>query len=272
VESSNAQRSGRYADVAGTRVYLQEWGAGPTLLCLHGLGGGTHFFGALGQNLSNRVNTVAVDFPGPGLSAATSRFSFDEAARLIVELIRHDSLTAPVLLGHSMGTIVALEVVRQAPDLVRGLVLVGGLPEPRTEARARLAARIEHVRRHGMAGLGEHVAAANFARQTREERPEVAAVFARAFEMQDADAYIATAEALCRWTARPLPPLEHVRCLVITGEEDLYAPPDSVGDFVRALPPDTRFEILRGCGHLPFLEQPPAFAEIVAGFLDGVDG
>jgi len=66
----------------------------------------------------------------------------------------------------------------------------------------------------------------------------------------------------------PLPPLDGVKCLAITGEEDRYAPPDAVRKFADQLPEGTRVEVMRDCGHLPFLEQPEAFAEIVERFLD----
>src|SRR5207247_47391 len=129
------------------------------------------------------------------------------------------------LIGHSLGTIIALEAIRRAPGLVAGFLAVGGLPEPLPDARARIASRIETIRRDGMIGLGRGVAAANVAARTARERPEVAGLIARLFEMQPIDGYLATAEALTIWTRRPLPPLDGVCCGVVTGEEDRYAPP-----------------------------------------------
>ena len=75
------------------------------------------------------------------------------------------------------------------------------------------------------------------------------------------------ADALSTWIARPLPPLGGVACLVITGEEDRYAPPDAIRTFARDLPAATRIEIMRDCGHLPFLEDPAACAALIQAFL-----
>ena len=267
----------RFVHAGGTRVCLDDWGAGtPVLLCLHGLGGGTHFFGALGAALAEqcRCRTVAIDLPGSGLSPLplTGAFSFDAAADLVVEILRaeHEHIQQPVhLLGHSMGTILALEVIRRAPDLVASLIVVGGLPEPLAGARSRILERVDKIRRHGIAGMGTEVVAANFSNRSQRERPELTALFAKLFERQDPAAYSSTAEALAAWTARELPPLGEMPCLVITGEEDRYAPPDAIEAFARTLPPPprTRIEIMRDCGHLPFLEQPAAFAAIVSSFL-----
>jgi pimeloyl-ACP methyl ester carboxylesterase len=258
---------GRHATLAGARVYVEEWGRGPTLLCLHGLGGGSYFFGGLGAALAGSYRTLALDFPGSGVSPALPLFSFDALAEIVVDLAAHE--TGPVLcvLGHSMGTIVALEAFRRQRHLARGFIAVGGLSEPLPSARSRIAERAEAIRRSGMTGLGGAVAAANFSRATLDDRPELVTLFARLFETQPPGGYVGAAEALARWTSREPPPLKDVRCLAMTGEEDLYAPPDAAGAFARTLPVGTRLEILPGCAHLPFLEQPRACATIIERFL-----
>ena len=103
--------------------------------------------------------------------------------------------------------------------------------------------------------------------RTSSERPEVTGLVARLFELQPSEGYVATAEALTGWTARPLPRLDEVRCLAVTGDEDRYAPPEAVRAFARTLPATTVVQVMEGCGHLPFLEQPAAFAEIVGRFM-----
>jgi pimeloyl-ACP methyl ester carboxylesterase len=243
----------------------------PLLLCLPGLGGGAHFFGELGPALAPDCRTIAIDLPSP--------FSFAAAADLLVSLARRErepecereqaggAARDIYLLGHSMGTILALEAIRRAPDLAAGLIIVGGLPEPLPDARTRIRNRAEALRLRGIAGMGADVVAANFSQRSRNERPELTAWFAARFERQDPATYADTADALAAWTARALPPLDHVPCLVITGEEDRYAPPDAIRAFARTLPDKTRVEIMRDCGHLPFLEQPAAFAAIVSAFL-----
>ena len=256
-----------FSDLSGTRLFVQEWGEGFPLIGLHGLGGGGHFFAPLGAALEARVHLIAPDLPGCGHSTAASSFSFDECAEAVVALARKTGWSRIGVLGHSMGTIVALEAVRREPSLAAALVLAGGLPEPLPQARARFAARVERVERSGLAGLAQEVVDANFSERTRHERPDLTAFFGRAFELQSAERYLEATRALAAWTARPLPPLERVACLVVTGEEDRYAPPDAVRRFAAALPAGTRTEVLGGCGHLPFLERPVAFADLIGGFL-----
>jgi 3-oxoadipate enol-lactonase len=255
-----------FVEAAGARVHVASWGVGPVVLCIHGLGGGTHFFAALGPLLASSHRVVAVDLPGSGLSPPLPRFSFECCAEITVALARR--CAGPVhLLGHSMGTIIAIEAIRRAPALVSSLVAVGGIPEPLAASRARIRARAAVARERGLLGLGPDVVEANFSARTRLERPELTGLFAALFERQDADAYAATAEALARWEAPALPRLDAVRCFVATGEEDRYAPPDAAGAFAESLSVGTRFEVMRDCGHLPMLEQPREFARLVSHFL-----
>lgn len=251
------------------RIAVERWGnAGPALLCLHGLGGSTAFFEALGPALSHRARVVAFDFPGSGRSATPRDISFDALASAAVDVARE--IDPPLyLLGHSMGTIVALEAVRLAPALASGVLAVGGLRQARADASERIAARIALIEERGMAGLGGSVAAANVSARTRAERPGVVARVSSIFEAQPQGGYLATARALVAWKARPLPALDAVRCLAITGAEDRYAPPEDVRMFAADLPGSPDAVIVPGCGHLPFLEDPHAFGQIVDRFLAG---
>ncbi len=256
---------GGFIEVAGRRVFVEEWGSGPPLLCLHGLGGGTHFFSELGPLLSARHRTIAFDFPGAGQSPSTLPISFEAFAEIVVALAASLNVSDPTLLGHSMGTIIGLEAIRVSPRLTSRFIAVGGVPEPPDSARARISARIATIRSNGISGLGKDAVAGNVSARTNATRPDITARLAEHFDRQSGDGYVAIAEALAGWTARPLPPLDGVKCLAITGEEDRYAPPEAVRKFAEQLPQGTRVEVMRDCAHLPFLEQPAEFAEIVEG-------
>lgn len=274
--SSETRTQCGFVEIGGARLYLEAWGAtgAPVLLCLHGLGGGTHFFGALGAHLADQCRTIAIDLPGSGLSprldaGTPPAFSFDAVADLLGSLARSEHARGPAvcLLGHSMGAILALEMIRRTPELAAGLIVVGGLPEAPPSARQRIRDRIAVIRERGIAAVSTEVAAANFSRRSQTERPELIACFAKLFASHNAAGYADTASALAAWTARELPPLDRVSCLAVTGEEDRYAPPDAVRAFARTLPAATRVEIMRDCGHLPFFERPAAFNAIVSAFL-----
>src|SRR4051794_14726208 len=108
---------------SGDRMYFDEYGGGaaadpdtadrrPTLVALHGLGGGGYFFAGVGRSQAARGRRVICpDLPGSGLSPRGDRpVTFDRCADAVVELIERKAAAAggPVaLMGHSMGTIIA---------------------------------------------------------------------------------------------------------------------------------------------------------------------
>jgi 3-oxoadipate enol-lactonase len=99
------------------------------------------------------------------------------------------------------------------------------------------------------------------------DQPEVVAAFERHFEQQTVAAYVRCCRMLLDANAGAIVGTVGVPCLAITGEDDHYAPPGAVAEFLDHLPHPARLEVIAGCGHLPFLEQPAAFAAAVKAFL-----
>ncbi len=85
---------------------------------------------------------IAVDMPGfgesPGVVGAEAP---GDLGRLVVQAARGLGLGPVAIVGHSLGAIVALEMALGAPDLVRGLVLVGPPEREAVRRRSRLLTR-----------------------------------------------------------------------------------------------------------------------------------
>lgn len=262
--------SDRFTCRSGVKVYLEDSGSGIPILALHGLGGGSWFFNGLARRLVDDYRVIALDLPGTGRSEAPpGRISVPAWVADIEDVVLHYIGEPVVLIGHSMGGILALTAAAAWPGSLRATVFVGALPEARQEIKDRLALRIDAVTRRGMAGTGTAVAAANFAAATIEREPELVALFERLFEAQDPEAYIRCCRILMQASAAGLPPRVKVPCLSISGAGDHYAPPDLVTSFVREIP-DCSQQILSDCGHFPFLEQPDAFTAHLRAFIQRV--
>lgn len=106
-------------------MHYQEWGAGDPLIALHPLALESTAFAGVGKELSNLgLRTLAVDLPGFGQTPiGEERLTPAVLAEPVIELAR--SLERPpILMGMSLGGRVALEVAFQAPEAVRGVVLI----------------------------------------------------------------------------------------------------------------------------------------------------
>jgi pimeloyl-ACP methyl ester carboxylesterase len=249
----------------GSSIYLEDSGRGRVpVLALHGLGGGAYFFRGLAERLQPRYRLLAVDLPGTGRSVSgTPLWSIDSWIADLCELAATRIGAPAVLLGHSLGTIVALQMAERCPQHARALIAVGGLPRARPEIRQRLAQRAAHVAQSGMSGLGAQVAAGVFSPASFRARPEAIAMFERLFEAQPPDAYLRAIDILVRASAEPAVPLVQVPCTAITGEDDQYAPPEAVRVFASSLPVACPTHVIPACAHMPFFEAPDEFAALV---------
>ena len=72
---------------------------------------------------------VAVDLPGHGGSDGPAPTTIADTADWLASLLTGAELAPAHLVGHSMGSLVALETAARHPDLVRSLVLLGAAPE-----------------------------------------------------------------------------------------------------------------------------------------------
>jgi 3-oxoadipate enol-lactonase len=206
-------------------MHVEDAGTGPPVLALHGLGGGAYFFGGFARRLQPSYRVLSVDLPGTGRSRGDGPPSIDTWIDRLGRLIDDASAAPVVLLGHSLGTIVALHAYAAWPDRIKALVFAGGLPRVRPPIRERLSARLAALEgARDLTGWGSSVSPGVFSPATLAGQPELVALFERLFEAQPLDAYVAATRVLLDADATPLVGSVRVPCLAVTGADDQYAP------------------------------------------------
>lgn len=133
---------GRFLTVDGLRLhYIDTGGRKPPILLLHGNGSMVKELEISGMiaKLSAKHRVVAFDRPGFGHSERPRSRAWTPAAQadLIQAAMGKLGLKSATVIGHSWGTLVALELALRHPGFVRGLLLIGGFYFP--EARRDLA-------------------------------------------------------------------------------------------------------------------------------------
>jgi magnesium chelatase accessory protein len=109
--------------------HLQEMGAGPCVLLLHGAGGSTHSFRDLIPLLAEGFRVVAVDLPGQGFTRMGTklRCGLRPMAEDLAALVRAEGWAPAAIVGHSAGGALALRLAQilapesSAPPRVVGL-------------------------------------------------------------------------------------------------------------------------------------------------------
>jgi len=241
-------------------------GAGPSLLCIHGLGGSSNTWTPLMDAFSG-FQVIRPDLPGSARSPLPGRplsieGYVESMARVIDELGGEPVHVA----AHSLGTIVAQHLALRHPAKVRSLALFGPLTSPPDAGRPGIRARAA-LAREGEAALQEIAdAIVNGATssRTKAQQPAVLALVRESVMRQPPEGYAQSCEALADAQAADLERLG-IPALLVTGDEDGVAPPVNVQAMAGRIA-GSRHTILQGCGHWTTFEQPQACAEAFAAF------
>lgn len=119
------QRTSSTIDLDGDVHFVDYGGEGDPIVLVHGLGGSHVNWWALGPLLAERYRVLALDLPGFGRTMPAGRRSTVSANTDLLRRFIVKVAGAPVVLvGNSMGGMIALHVAARAPDLVDGLVLL----------------------------------------------------------------------------------------------------------------------------------------------------
>jgi pimeloyl-ACP methyl ester carboxylesterase len=100
--------------------------AKPTVVMIHGVLNDHSVWILQSRYLANHSwNVLALDLPGHCRSGGTPAASVEDAADWVLALLDAAGVTKAVLVGHSFGSLVALEAASRAPTRISQLVLVG---------------------------------------------------------------------------------------------------------------------------------------------------
>jgi pimeloyl-ACP methyl ester carboxylesterase len=282
-------------DIEGPVFVADYGGDGPVMLLVHGLGGAHLNWMAVAPQLTAHHRVYALDLPGFGRSPLAGRRSTIAAnVDLLTRAITRLSPGPIVLVGNSMGGLLSLGVAARHPTLVDALVLVDpAVPAPRGEFPPRLDSvsrtfiATAFMPRWGAKRLSRAVARLGPESLVRETMRLVSADPSR-IEPTVVDAHIALeAERLAdsawhesfysatrslvailalkrrafRWVDEVVAPT-----LLLQGDRDRLVPLASARN-IASMRPDWEYHEFAGAGHVPMLEVPGEFVEVLSDWL-----
>lgn len=260
-------------DLNGRTLSVIEAGDGPrTLVLLHGIGSSARSWTTLLPILAPHVRCLAWDLPGYGGSDpldVEKPIALDYLPVLDSWLTR-EAVERPIILGHSLGALIAGEAARQWPDRVAGLILADpasghGLTTAH-EWPTGLTRRISDLQSLGQPAFAAVRAprmcapeASIAARQTTER--EMARVKMPGYAQAVALLAQADLAAILPHTACPL--------TFMVGAEDRVTPPAGVRRLAAVRPEADCIE-LPGAGHAGYVETPSLYAAPILAMLEQV--
>jgi pimeloyl-ACP methyl ester carboxylesterase len=241
----------------GIRLNVTQRGpaAGPAVLMLHGYSDSSVSYSRVLPLIPDDVRVIVPDQRGHGDSdRPDSGYTIDDFANDAILLLQALEVPQAIVVGHSMGTLVARRVAEKAPERVLRLVLVNGALSVRNEAVAELRREVsalndpvdpEFVRTFQTSMIEQPVPDDFVERVIHESRKVPARVWKDAMEGMWSDA----------------PAAHTIRCpaVVLGGDRDIVFTVEEQEAFAAAIP-GAKFELFSGFGHALPWEEPKAIA------------
>jgi 3-oxoadipate enol-lactonase len=242
----------------------------PPVVLLHGVGGNkAQWAGQLEHLAREGWRAFAWDMPGYGASAAPDGdYSFEMLAGALGRLLDRHDIGRAILVGHSMGGMVALETWARFPGRIAGLVLACtsarfGSPDGAWQQRF-IGERVAPLDAGlGMEGLARRLVPAMMTAAATQDALAAAIGVMSAVPEQT---YRRALAALLTFDRRDALPSIAVPVLALAAAEDVQAPPGVMEKMASRIP-GAEFAVLPGCGHLANFERPELFDAAIAGFL-----
>lgn len=230
---------------------------------------------ALGTDLSIWDETCAAfprhrilrfDLRGHGRSdVPPPPYSLGRLVRDTESLMDHFAIKDAVVVGVSLGGMVAQGLAAKRLDLVRALVLSN--TAVRIGGPGLWRARIEEVAAKGLAAYAPGAMARIFGPRWQEApaMPRIRALLAGT----DPQGWTGCAGAIAAADLYTSTATLRLPTLVIAGARDGTTPPDLVKETAELIP-GARYHLMRDAGHLPMVERPAEFAALLAEFLGAI--
>lgn len=134
---------GQLPESLKTRLSVRVEGEGPDVVLIHGLGASSRSFTPLANALAQDHRVVVPELPGHGKNMDDGRpVSVPRFAHEVALALRELKVENAIVLGHSMGAQVAIELARSHPHLVRHLIIAAPAVNDREATLFRQARRL----------------------------------------------------------------------------------------------------------------------------------
>ena len=249
-----------------------------TVVFLHGIGGGKKGFqSSVNFFADHGFRALAWDMPGYGTSQLHGTLSFESLAASLETLLDAAQVEKAVLVGHSMGGMVALQAYTHCPSRIAGMVIAASSPAfghqdgdfQRQFVAQRLApldagqsmADVANRLIPGMVGPDSLTEGAGLA-----QYPAGLALAHACMSAVPPSTYRAALNALVKFEQRAALPSIKVPTLCLAGEHDKTAPPEVLRRMAQKIE-GAEYECIAGVGHLMGFEKEAPFHDAVLNFL-----
>lgn len=257
----------RFKQVNGLTLHYKVEGKpdGPTVIFINSLGTDLRIWDDVVPHFVDHYQVMRFDKRGHGLSdCPPAPYTIREMTLDLVGLMDTLALKRATIVGLSVGGMIAIDAAANFPERVIRVILSDTAPKIGTAERWN--ERINTVREHGIAHLGEAILDRWFTPSFAEDNPAAHHGFLNMLTRLPAEGYAGVCEAIRDADLTESAKMIAQDVLVLGGDQDASTPPDFVQEATSVIP-NVRFQLIVGAGHLPCVEQPEKTASAILQFL-----
>jgi 3-oxoadipate enol-lactonase len=247
-------------------VNAAQSGDGPPLLLFHSLLSDRASFDAIAPALSRSFRVLVPELPGFGQSPAVRGDFADVADRMAEAVSDAAAGQDAIVLGNGYGGFVALQMAIRHPAVAAKLVLADCGAAFSEAGRAAFRNMAAASKAKGLAAITDVAMLRLFAPDFQAAYPELMQERRAAFLKTDPAVFEAACAALAALDLRPELVKVKAPVLVLVGEHDEATPPPMSHELATLLP-NARLQVIPGCAHVPQLQAPGLFLDMIGGFL-----
>ena len=251
----------------GVRLHVSDEGPrdGFAVVFANSLGTDFRVWDAVLPHLPEGLRLIRYDKRGHGLSdCPAAPYHMGDLVKDAAGVMDTLKVRSALFVGLSIGGIIAQGLAAERPDLVRAMVLADtgakiGTPQMWED-------RVAAVRAGGIEALEGPILERWFSKDFRENRQGELAAWRHMLCRTPVEGYAGCSLAIAETDLVESTSRLSLPTLAIVGSEDGSTPPDLVRETADLIS-GSRFEVIRGAGHLPCVEQPQEMARLITEFM-----
>jgi pimeloyl-ACP methyl ester carboxylesterase len=255
----------------GLDIHHEIQGEGPPIVFVHGLGATANVWHAQGTTRGKSYQVIIYARSGSGRSQqAREGYSIDAWTDELAGLLDCLAVPSAVVVGHSLGSMIAQRFAGKYANRTKALILAGGEAELGPEEKKALTERARSIEIHGLIAAVDPWLTAVLSAATREANPALAGLVREMFLSNDGRTYALHCLALRDGAVRS----DHgnIVCptLLMVGDQDLVTPISWQRQIAAGIA-DSRIRIIPNTAHMTMLESPTVFNTVLLDFLAALE-
>ncbi|WP_334183154.1 alpha/beta fold hydrolase [Novosphingobium sp.] len=253
-------------------AYEDTGGDNPPVILIHGVGLSQAMWGAQKAALKHAYRVITLDMLGHGGSTAPAADAgLDDYADQVAALMDRLGVEKAILVGFSMGALVARAFALRFPGRLSGLVLLNGVFNRSEDVRATILGRVDEVRQAGPAANSEAAIERWFTPEFRAAEPGYIADLRAHMAGNDHHGYLTSYGLFAsqdNFGADRLGEIA-VPTLVATGEFDVGSTPEMTRELAARIP-GAKAQVVADARHMMPVEMPEETNALLLGYLDTI--